>query len=129
MHTSIAPVSTGRKKDLGKLALIAVAAGAFSSVFGVGGGAVIVPLLILFFGFLPRLAAGTSLATIVGIAGLAALGHGLYGNVHLLAGLALALPATVGVVAGTAVQQRLPQRAVSYLFAGLLVVVAIELIV
>ena len=88
----------------------------------------IVPLLIVFFGFLPRLATGTSLAAIVGVAGLAALGQGLYGNVHVLTGLALAVPATLGVLAGTTVQQKMPQRAISYCFAALLVVVAIELI-
>ena len=120
-------MSVGRESDLWKLAAIAVAAGAFSGVFGVGGGTVIVPLLILFFGLLPRPATGTSLAAIIGVAGLAALAQAFYGNVHLLTGLALAVPATLGVVAGTAVQQRLPQRAISYLFAALLVAVAIEL--
>lgn len=108
--------------------MIGVAAGAFSGVFGVGGGSVIVPLLILFFGFLPRRATGTSLAAIVGIGALATVAHGLYGNVHLVAGLALAVPATLGVLAGTAVQQKLSQRAISYIFAALLVLVAFELV-
>jgi uncharacterized membrane protein YfcA len=53
---------------------------------------------------------------------------GIYGNVHVLTGLLLAIPAVLGVVMGTAIQQRIPQRAVSLLFAVLLVSVAIELI-
>ena len=53
---------------------------------------------------------------------------GFYGNVHVLTALLLALPAAVGVVLGTAIQQRIPQRAVSYLFALLLVAIAVELI-
>jgi uncharacterized membrane protein YfcA len=53
---------------------------------------------------------------------------GLYGNVHLGTGLLLSVPAVIGVIAGTALQQRIPQRAVSYLFAALLVAIAIELI-
>lgn len=112
-----------------KLAAIGTMAGAFSGLFGVGGGTIIVPLLIFWFGFGERLATGTSLAAIVLIGLLGALAQGgLYGNVHVVAGLLLAIPAVVGVVAGTAIQQRIPQRAVSLLFAALLVAVAIELI-
>jgi hypothetical protein len=113
-----------------KLAAIATLAGLFSGLFGVGGGTVIVPLLILWFGFGERLATGTSLAAIVviGLLGAAAQG-GIYGNVHLETGLLLSLPAIGGVVLGTALQQRIPQRAVSLLFAALLVGIAIELIV
>jgi uncharacterized membrane protein YfcA len=113
-----------------RLAAIGTLAGIFSGLFGVGGGTVIVPLLILWFGYGERLATGTSLAAIVLIGLLGALaGGGLYGNVHVETGLLLAIPAVVGVVMGTAIQQRIPQRAVSYLFALLLVAIAIELIV
>lgn len=113
-----------------KLAAIGTLAGLFSGLFGVGGGTVIVPLLILWFGYGERLATGTSLAAIVliGVLGAAAQG-GIYGNVHLVTGLWLSVPAIVGVVLGTAIQQRIPQRAVSFLFAALLLVVAIELII
>ncbi|MGN6276426.1 MAG: sulfite exporter TauE/SafE family protein [Solirubrobacterales bacterium] len=113
-----------------KLAAIGTLAGAFSGLFGVGGGTVIVPLLIFWFGYGERLATGTSLAAIVLIGLLGALAQGgIYGNVHLVTGLLLSLPAIVGVVLGTAIQQRIPQRAVSYLFALLLLAIAVELIV
>lgn len=113
-----------------KLAAIGTLAGIFSGLFGVGGGTVIVPLLIFWFGYGERLSTGTSLAAIVliGLLGAVAQG-GIYGNVHVLTGLLLAIPAVVGVVMGTAIQQRIPQRVVSLLFAVLLVAVAIELIV
>jgi uncharacterized membrane protein YfcA len=113
-----------------KLAAIGTLAGVFSGLFGVGGGTVIVPLLILWFGYGERLATGTSLAAIIliGILGAAAQG-GLYGNVHLETGLLLSVPAIGGVVLGTAIQQRISQRLVSLLFAALLVAVAIQLIV
>ncbi len=112
-----------------KLAAIGTLAGLFSGLFGVGGGTVIVPLLILWFGYGERLATGTSLAaiTLIGLLGTIAQG-GIYGNVHVATGLLLAIPAIFGVVLGTAIQQRIPQRAVSYLFAILLVAIAIELI-
>jgi uncharacterized membrane protein YfcA len=113
-----------------KLAAIGTLAGVFSGLFGVGGGTVIVPLLIFWFGYGERLATGTSLAAIVLIGLLGAIAQGgIYGNVHVLTGLLLAIPAVLGVVMGTAIQQRIPQRAVSMLFAVLLVAVAIELTV
>ena len=113
-----------------KLAAIGTIAGLFSGLFGVGGGTVIVPLLIFWFGYGERLATGTSLAAIVviGVLG-AALHGGLYGNVHVGTGLLLSIPAIGGVVLGTAVQQRISQRAVSLIFAALLVAIAIELII
>ncbi len=117
------------RDELVKLAAIGSLAGLFSGLFGVGGGTVIVPLLIFWFAYGERLATGTSLAAIVVIGLIGAIVQGgFYGNVHLLTGLALAIPAVLGVVLGTAIQQRIPQRAVSYLFAVLLVGIAIELI-
>jgi uncharacterized membrane protein YfcA len=109
--------------------VIATAAGAFSALFGVGGGTLIVPLLVLWIGYGEREATGTSLAAIVGIAAVGAVAHGLYGNVHLLEGLLIGVPAVGGVIAGTALQQRVPERAVSAVFAALLVASAVVLVV
>lgn len=112
-----------------KLAAIGAAAGAFSGLFGVGGGTIIVPLLILWFGFGERVATGTSLVAIAVIALFAAVGQGLYGNVKLLDGLLIGIPAVAGVVVGTGLQQRLPERGIALAFAALLTGMAIELIV
>jgi uncharacterized membrane protein YfcA len=117
-----------RRNELLRLAAVGTAAGAFSGLFGVGGGTVIVPLLILWMGHEEREATGTSLAAIVVIALLGVIGHGAFGNVHLAEGLLIAPPAVAGVVAGTALQQRLPQRAVSAIFAVLLVASAAMLV-
>ena len=112
-----------------RLAVIATAAGAFSGLFGVGGGTIVVPLLILWFGYDYREATGTSLVAIVVIAGLAAGAHALYGNVDVADALLIGLPAIAGVLAGTALQQRLPSRVVAGGFAALLVASAVVLIV
>ena len=113
-----------------RLAAIGTLAGVFSGLFGVGGATVIVPLLILWFGFGERLATGTSLAAIAIIGLLGALAQGgIYGNVHLGTALWLAIPAVGGVLLGTALQQRISERAVSMLFAVLLLFIAIELII
>ena len=111
-----------------RLAVIATAAGAFSGLFGVGGGTIIVPLLVLWMGYGQREATGTSLAAIAVIGALAAGAHALYGNVDLAKGLLVAAPAIGGVLAGTAVQQRISERVVAGAFVVLLVVSAAILV-
>jgi uncharacterized membrane protein YfcA len=118
----------GRDRLL-KLAVVGTAAGVFSGLFGVGGGAVIVPLLVLWFGYGERLATGTSLAAIVIIAGLAAVAQALYGNVDAVQGLIVGVPAIAGVIAGTALQQRLPEPAVSLIFSAVLLAIAAKLLI
>jgi uncharacterized membrane protein YfcA len=104
-------------------------AGLFSGLFGVGGGTVVVPLLILWFGYHEREATGTSLAAIVIIAAAAVLTHGAYDNVHVDDGLLVGIPALGGVLAGTWLQQRVPLRAISVLFSLLLTGTAITLLI
>ena len=109
------------------LAAIGTAAGLFSGLFGVGGGTIIVPLLILWLGYGEREATGTSLAAIVLIVAVAAGVQGAYGNVHVDDALLIGIPAVVGVLGGTWLQQRVAPRAVSLLFAALLVATAIDM--
>ena len=112
-----------------KLAAVGTAAGFFSGLMGVGGGTVIVPLLVLWLGYEDREATGTSLAAIVFIAGIGAGISALYGNVHPLDAALVGLPALGGVLAGTALQQKVPVAAISIGFALFLVVVAVNLLV
>ena len=114
---------------LARLAVIATATGAFSGLFGVGGGTIIVPLLILWLAYEEREATGTSLAAIVVIATLAAGAHALYGNVDPALAALIAVPGVAGVLAGTALQQRISPRALSGIFAVLLLVSAAMLVV
>jgi uncharacterized membrane protein YfcA len=111
-----------------RLAAIGTLAGLFSGLFGVGGGSVIVPLLVLWLGYEEHAATATSLAAIVFIAGFAALTQGLYGNVHVLDAVLIGVPAVGGVLIGTWLQQRIAARTVSLLFAAVLVLSAVELI-
>jgi uncharacterized protein len=120
------PAATSRTL---KLAVIGTAAGAFSGLLGVGGGSVIVPLLILWLGYGEREATGTSMMAIVVIAALAVTLQAFYGNVDPPNAALIGLPAIAGAIAGTALQQRVPERAISVLFALLLFAIAIELIV
>ncbi len=112
-----------------KLAGIGTAAGIFSGLLGVGGGTVIVPLLIVWLGYGEREATGTSMAAISVIAVFGVAFQAGYGNVDPANAALVGIPAIGGALAGTALQQRLAERAISLMFAALLVAIAVELIV
>jgi uncharacterized membrane protein YfcA len=122
------PLAHGAQRTL-RLAAIGTGAGLFSGLFGVGGGTVIVPLLVLWLGYGTREATGTSLGAIVLIAAAAMLTQGAYGNLHVGDGVLVGGPAVVGVLAGTWLQQRVDPRVVSLLFAALMVAVAITILI
>jgi uncharacterized membrane protein YfcA len=103
-------------------------AGLFSALFGVGGGIVIVPLLILVLGYEARLATGTSLAAI-GITALAgAVLYGFEGHVDFAHAALVGVPAAAGAVAGASLQQKVPVRSLTYAFAALLAGVSVWLL-
>ena len=111
-----------------RLIAIGLAAGFFSALFGVGGGIVVVPLLILAAGFEERSAMATSLAAIGLIAFAGTVSYALRGDVDFGYGLLLGLPAALGAVGGTALQQRVAGPVLSYAFAGLLAATAVWLL-
>jgi uncharacterized membrane protein YfcA len=111
-----------------KLVVVGTAAGFFSGVFGVGGGSVIVPLLVLWLAYPQREAVGTSLLAIVFIASFAAALQAGYGNVRVLDGVLVGIPAVGGVLLGAWLAQRLPQRTLALLFSGVLVAASVELL-
>ena len=111
------------------LILIGLAAGFFSALFGVGGGIVIVPLLLLFAHFLQRPAMATSLAAIGIIAVAGTISYGFHGELKPGAAALVGLPAAAGAIGGTALQQRLAGRTLSLLFAVMLAGVGIKLLV
>jgi uncharacterized protein len=112
-----------------RLVLIGLLAGFFSALFGVGGGIVIVPLLLLVGGFDIRNATGTSLAAIGITAAAGAIVYVVHGQVDPAYAALVGVPAAFGALAGATLQQRVPVRTLSFLFSGLLVVIAIRMLV
>jgi uncharacterized protein len=108
---------------------IGLAAGFFSALFGVGGGAVVVPMLISLARFAPRVATGTSLAAIGITALFGVLAFAGLGEIDWWHALLLGLPALAGAGLGTWLQQRVPSDALVLLFAAFLVAIAVELLV
>jgi uncharacterized protein len=110
-----------------RLVLIGLAAGFFSALFGVGGGIVIVPLLLLLCAWDPRAAAATSLAAI-GITALSGvIAYAIHGDVRVEYAALVGLPAAASVAGATALQQRLKVRTIELLFAAFLLGVAVWL--
>ncbi|HEY8842492.1 MAG TPA: TSUP family transporter [Gaiellaceae bacterium] len=99
---------------------IGLIAGLFSALFGVGGGIVVVPLLILIARYSERPAMGTSLAAIVLIALVGSISYAVHGEIKPGAAAIVGLPGALGAVAGAALQQRVANRTLSLAFAALL---------
>jgi len=112
-----------------KLAAIGTAGGLFSGLFGVGGGAVMVPLLLLWLAYEERAAAATSLGAIAIVSAFAAGAQALYGNVDVADALVVGIPAVGGVLLGTWLQQRVPADLIACAFSVLLMIAAIQLAV
>jgi uncharacterized membrane protein YfcA len=111
------------------LPAIGLAAGFFSALFGVGGGTVVVPLLILVLGYSTRWATGTSLAAIglTALFGMAV--YGALGEVSWPDAAVVGFPAVLGVLLGTWAQQRVPTRVLTLLLSVLLFAVAVRLFI
>ena len=107
-----------------RLVLIGLLAGFFSALFGVGGGVVIVPLLLLFCGWEARNAAATSLAAIGITAVSGVIAYAVHGDVRVGYAALVGLPAAVSVAGAAALQQRVRTRTVELLFALFLLAVA-----
>jgi uncharacterized membrane protein YfcA len=112
-----------------RLLAIGVAAGVFSALFGVGGGIIVVPMLVLALGYGTRPATGTSLAALSITAAAGAVAYSLHGDLKPGAAAIVGLPAVFGVVAGVGLQQRLATRTLTLGFAALLAAVGVRLLV
>jgi uncharacterized membrane protein YfcA len=111
-----------------RLILIGLVAGFFSALFGVGGGIVIVPLLLLVANFDLRPAAATSLAAIGITATAGVITYVVHGQVEPAYAALLGLPAAAGAAFGSSLLQRVPVRTLSFLFAALLAAIAIRML-
>ncbi len=111
-----------------RLVAIGLAAGVFSAFFGVGGGIVAVPLLILVAGLPERAATATSLLVIAITVSAGVVVFALRGDVNVGYAVLLGIPAAVGALAGTAWQQRIRASTLTYGLALLLVVIGVWMI-
>jgi uncharacterized membrane protein YfcA len=107
--------------------LLGLAAGVFAGMFGVGGGILFVPALIA-LGLGQHDAIGTSLLAIVPTVLIGTWRQTRYGNVRWRAALVLGIAAAASAQAGVVVAEALSGATLRRLFAGLLVVVAVQIV-
>jgi uncharacterized protein len=104
-----------------------VAAGIVSGLFGVGGGVVFVPALVYIYDASQVGAEATSLLAIIPVALVGAWRQHSYGNVRVREGIVMGCLAAGGAFGGVALANVLPERTLEIAFAGLMVVVAVQL--
>ena len=108
--------------------LIGLAAGVLSGIFGIGGGVVIVPALILFAKMQPQMATGTSLgALLLPVGALGALTYWRNGNLDVRTSLLVAVGLFFGAYVGAVVAQGVAPLVLRRMFAAFLVVVAVRM--
>jgi uncharacterized membrane protein YfcA len=108
---------------------VGLLAGLLSGLFGVGGGTVIVPFLVLMLAFDQRLAAGTSLAAIVPTAAIGVISYAVHDSVAWIPALLLAAGAVVGAQIGTWMLPRVPLTVLRWAFVGFLAAVIVSLFI
>jgi uncharacterized membrane protein YfcA len=114
--------------DVVLLLILGLAAGVLAGLFGVGGGILFVPTLVL-VGDLSQLEAeATSLLAIIPTVVAGTWQQRRYGNVRWRAALILGLAAIAGVEAGVRVAEALPDDVLRRLFALLMIAVATQLV-
>ncbi|HEX7136180.1 MAG TPA: sulfite exporter TauE/SafE family protein [Iamia sp.] len=107
---------------------VGLAAGFLSGLFGVGGGILMVPAMVLLLGMEQRRAHGTSLTAILPIAVSGTIGYAVEGKVDWPVAAWLTLGAAgLGAMIGTHLLHVLPRRVLAYGFAGLLLATAVRM--
>lgn len=112
-----------------RLAIVGVLGGLLSGAFGVGGGILMVPLLIVLAGMDQRRAAATSLAAIVPTAVVGSIAYFANGEVDLPAAALVAAGGIAGSWIGSHLLRRLPLGWLRWGFIALLVLVAVRLVI
>jgi len=108
-------------------ALLGLVGGILAGLFGVGGGILFVPTLVLVLGLTQIHAEATSLLAILPTVIVGTLRQRRYGNVDLRAGLLVGIGSLAGVEGGVQIAKALPEDTLRRLFAVLMIAVAASL--
>ncbi len=108
---------------------IGLLAGIIGGLFGVGGGVVIVPLLVLALGIAPKTAIGTSLAVIVPTAIMAAFRHNGLGNIDWKIAAIMAVGSVIGAFAGASLTAHISGDALRRGFALFFLATSIRMLI
>jgi hypothetical protein len=107
--------------------VLGLVAGFVGGLFGIGGGVVVVPGLVLWLGFSQHKATGTSVATIVASAGAALISFAGDGSVDWGAAALITAGAVVGAAIGARILHRIPAQVLTRAFSVILIVAAVRM--
>jgi uncharacterized membrane protein YfcA len=116
-------------RSRGLALVIGLAAGFIGGLFGVGGGVIVVPGLVLLLGFGQHQASGTSTATIVASSAAALVGFAGSSEVDVPAAAALLAGAMAGAWLGARYLDRIPELWLLRAFIVLLAFTVVRLVV
>ncbi|MBA3587383.1 MAG: sulfite exporter TauE/SafE family protein [Chloroflexi bacterium] len=122
-------VSTPDRPNALILAAIGLAAGGLSGLFGVGGGIIMVPAMVLLAGMAQQRASATSLASIVPIAAVGAVIFGQADSVNLPAAGVLMVGSIIGVQVGARLMTRIGDDRLRIGFAIFMIAIALTMLV
>ncbi|MGV1033699.1 MAG: sulfite exporter TauE/SafE family protein [Microbacteriaceae bacterium] len=107
---------------------VGLGAGFLSGLFGVGGGIVIVPLLVV-MGYDIKRSSAISLGAVLLISVAGVISYASFGEVNWLLAAFLAIGSVIGAQLGSRVLGRLPAKIVQLSFAAFLLAVAVSLFI
>jgi len=110
------------------LLLLGLAAGYFSGLIGIGGGVIIVPALVLVFGFSQHLAQGTTLALLIPPIGiLAAVNYYQKGFVDIKTAAIICVGFVLGGYLGSLTAVNISQDLLRKIFAVVLIILGVRM--
>lgn len=110
------------------LLVIGILAGISAGMFGIGGGLIIVPALVFFYGLSQHVAVGTSLgALLLPVGALSAWVYWKNGNLNILYATLIAAGLFLGAYVGARLVQPVSDLTLRRMFAGFLILVSIRM--
>lgn len=107
--------------------ILGLTAGFVGGLFGVGGGVIVVPGLVLWMHFSQHDASGTSTATIIASAGAALVSFAAEGSVNWTAAGVIAVGSMTGAAVGARILHRIPARTLTRVFSIVLILAAVRM--
>lgn len=112
-----------------KLVIIGLIAGLINGLLGVGGGTILIPAMVVFFGIEQHIAHGTSLAVILPTAFISTLIYQSNQNLDLQLALQVAASGMIGGFIGAKLMEHIPSQLLRKIFGLFMIFAGIRMLV
>ena len=115
--------------ELISLLFIGLLAGIFGGMFGLGGGVIVIPALVMFMGFTQHQAQGTNVAFMLAPIGLlAVMNYYKNGYVNFKYAIVLAIAFFIGAYLGSLWTMQIPDNILKKVFGGVVILIGLKMI-